>query len=493
MTFNDMPFVAMPVLIFTIVMLVNIILSGIIVFFERRNPASSWAWLLVLFFVPVFGFLIYVIFGRNSKREKMFADKEKYDSEVYYDYLLTSKGYYEKITSQRRTIESGGDLTGYNDLNGLAHLNIITGNWMTDNNSVELFNDGVSKFNALIEDIRGAEKYIHMEYYIIRGDNLGRTIVSELEKRARDGVEVRLLYDGMGCARLPASFFDSLRAAGGYVAAFLPPFFVRINYRNHRKLCVIDGSIGYVGGFNIGDEYMGLVKRYGNWRDTHIRIKGDAVEQLQMRFVMDWNFTSKKHEVELTGKYFPQSSDCGNVKMQIVSSGPDNKWKNIRNSYFKMINEAKSHIYISTPYFVPDDAIFEAIKVASLAGKDVRIIIPGNPDHFFVYWASMSYLGELLDAGVRCYQYENGFLHTKVISVDGLVSSVGTANMDVRSFGVNFEVNSFIFDREVAGRIERDFMNDLESSIEITPIWYNSRRAWFKVKESVARLISPML
>ncbi|MEI3524606.1 MAG: cardiolipin synthase [Anaerotignum sp.] len=287
---------------------------------------------------------------------------------------------------------------------------------------------------------------------------------------------MRLLYDGMGNSRLPKDFFDKLHAAGGYTAAFLPPFIVRINYRNHRKLCIIDGKVGYIGGFNVGDEYLGIVKRYGPWRDTHLRVVGDAIDQMQMRFIKDWNFTTRYGAVKLEQRYFPLREQSEGIRMQIVSSGPDTKWHNVHNGYFKMINEAEHHIYLTTPYFVPDDGIFEALRVAALSGLDVRILIPGNPDHFFVYWASMSYLGQLLEAGVRCYQYEKGFIHSKSLCIDGKMSSVGTANMDIRSFDLNFEVNAFLYDAAFTRELEQDFLNDLKSSVEITREWYNRKK-----------------
>ena len=239
---------------------------------------------------------------------------------------------------------------------------------------------------------------------------------------------------------------------------------------------------------------FGIVNRYGPWRDTHLRFQGDAVDQMQMRFIMDWNFTAKFGLIHLGEKYFPKKEQqIKGVRTQIVSSGPDTQWKNIRNGYFKMINEAESNVFLTTPYFVPDDGIFEALRVAALSGLDVRIIIPGNPDHFFVYWASMSYLGELLEAGVRVYQYEKGFIHAKVLTIDGTVSSVGSANMDIRSFDLNFEVNAFMYDAGITKILEDDFLKDLHSSVEITKEWYRRRKWWFKVREAIARLISPML
>lgn len=477
------------ILIGLIILIGNIILSGLIVFFERRNPSSTWAWLLVLLFVPVLGFFVYMVFGRNSRREKMFLKKEEYDRSVYRSDVESVR----KNREQKQIIRNNESLVKNEYVNDLIHMHLNSGSWLTFNNQIDYFNNGKDKFDALIEDIRKAKKHIHLEYYIWRGDDLGARLVDELAKKAAEGVEVRVLYDGIGNSLLPKYFFDKLRDAGGYTAAFLPRFIVRLNYRNHRKLAIIDGEIGYIGGFNVGDEYLGITKRYGPWRDTHLRFRGDAVDQMQMRFIKDWNFTSKKGKVDISEYYFPAREQFDGVATQIVSSGPDTKWNNVRNGFFKMMNEAESHIYLTTPYFVPDDGIFESLRVAALSGLDVRIIIPGNPDHFFVYWASMSYLGELLEAGVKVYQYERGFIHAKVLTIDGKVATVGSANMDIRSFVLNFEVNAFLYDEGITQLLEEEFQNDLRSCVEITKEWYQRRRWWFKVHESVARLVSPML
>ena len=472
-----------------IVLVGNIILSGLVVFFERRNPSSTWAWLLVLLFIPVLGFVVYMVFGRNSKREKMFRQKEEYDRSVYHNDVDSVR----KNREQKQQIRNNEQIIENDAVKDLIHMHLNSGSWMTFNNKIGHFNNGKDKFDALIEDIRRAKKHIHLEYYIWRGDRLGSRLVEELAKKAAEGVEVRVLYDGIGNSRLPKHFFDKLHNAGGYAVPFLPRFVVRLNYRNHRKLAIIDGEVGYIGGFNVGDEYLGITKRYGPWRDTHLRFMGDAVDQMQMRFIKDWNFTSKTGKVEISEYYFPEREQLEGVPTQIVSSGPDTKWKNVRNGFFKMMNEAESHIYLTTPYFVPDDGIFEALRVAALSGLDVRIMIPGNPDHFFVYWASMSYLGELLEAGVKVYQYEKGFVHAKVLTIDGKIATVGSANMDIRSFDLNFEVNAFMYDEGITELLEQEFQNDVRSCVEITKEWYHRRRWWFKVHEAVARLVSPML
>ena len=247
-----------------------------------------------------------MVFGRNSKREKMFREKEKYDQEVYYKYLFQDVHSAEEITEQKAFIENKGKLPHAEYVTDLAHLHLNSGNWITFNNKIEYFNNGKDKFEALVQDIRNAKEYIHLEYYIWRGDRLGSRLLDELTKKAAEGVEVRILYDGIGNSRLPKNFFDQFHAAGGYTAAFLPRFVIRLNYRNHRKLAIIDGKVGYIGGFNIGDEYLGIVKRYGPWRDTHLRFQGDAVDQMQMRFIMDWNFTAKIRADSSGRKIFPQ-------------------------------------------------------------------------------------------------------------------------------------------------------------------------------------------
>ncbi len=481
------------VYIISMVFTANVFLAGVVVFFERRNPASTWAWLFVLFFIPVVGFLIYLIFGRISSKQKVFTKKTQIDQDLLFEYVEKDEVLVYEVERQVFS-HDGIDLGAeYANLKDFASLNINSGSWLTYNNSLTHFIDGGDKFQRLIRDIKKAEKFIHLEYYILRGDELGRQIIIELAKKAAEGVEVRILYDHMGNLLIGQDFFKPLILAGGEAVSFVAPKFLRINCRNHRKIAVIDGVLGYVGGFNIGNEYLGKDKRFGYWRDTHVRFEGEVVDQMQLRFLMDWNFAAEK-KISVNEKYFPKKlKKYGNIPVQIVCSGPDTQWQSVKNGYFKMINEAEKTILIETPYFSPDDGVLTALRVAALSGIDVRIIIPGRPDHPFVYWASMSYLGELLDAGVKCYQYETGFIHSKTLFIDGMVATVGTANMDVRSFGLNFEINSFIYDPDVVKLLEADFYNDLKGCIEITKEWYEKRGRMFKFKEAVSRLISPML
>jgi cardiolipin synthase len=288
--------------------------------------------------------------------------------------------------------------------------------------------------------------------------------------------------------------------AGGHLAVFLPPVPVRLNFRNHRKVVVIDGKVGYLGGLNIANEYLGLKKRFGYWRDTHMRITGGAVNPLTLRFIMDWNFASRD-KLPVGGRFFDAPVMSGgdekqvinNVRMQIVSCGPDTKHHNVLNGFIKMISSAKRSVYIQSPYFVPDEGIFSALRVAALSGIDVRIMFPANPDHFFVYWAALSYLGELIEIGVKCYEYTKGFIHSKTVMTDGEICTVGTANMDERSFKLNFECTAFIYDREVTAQLEAAFFKDMKDCNELTPEKYAARGRITKIKESFSRLLAPLL
>jgi len=300
----------------------------------------------------------------------------------------------------------------------------------------------------------------------------------------------------MGGRTLTRSFLKPLIDAGGEVGIFFPPLVpfvsIRINYRNHRKIAIIDGKEAYLGGFNIGDEYLGKNKKFGYWRDTHIKIVGSAISSLQWRFFLDWRFATKRG-VGNCQSYIVDEDVDSHVGIQIVNSGPDSKWPSIKDGYLKMISNAREKIYIQTPYFIPDDSMFEALKTAGLSGVDVRVMIPNKPDHPFVYWAGLSYMGELLHAGVKFYTYEKGFLHSKVFIMDEFVSSVGTANLDIRSFKLNFEVNAFIYDSIINLKLTDQFKKDLDDCKEITLEVYETRSRIVKFKESISRLLSPIL
>lgn len=476
--------------ILELILLLNIIFAVLIVFFERRSPSATLTWIMVLLFIPLLGFILYIFLGQDLRKKKMFVLKKEEEMQIYPLIKLQD----EQIHAHQLQLKNHR-MTRYCDLIHL-HLN-SSQSYLSQDNKLEFHVDGREHFDDLLASLEGASQYIHMQYYIIRNDNLGRQVMDLLVKKAREGVEVRLLYDGMGCMRLPRHFFRPLLLAGGRAACFFPPFLpyinLRINYRNHRKICVIDGRVAYVGGFNIGDEYLGL-SALGYWRDTHVKMAGSAVAGLELRFFMDWRYAAKDYD-PFEEKYFQNHIPAGDTAVQIVSSGPDSHWASIKDGYLKMISSARQRLYIQTPYFIPDGSILEALKVAALSGVDVRIIIPEKEDHLFVHWASLSYMGELLEAGVNCYTYkkEKGFIHSKMIVMDGAVSTVGTANLDLRSFHLNFEVNAFVYDEEQSARLEEIFLQDLKDCDELTLDLYRQRSINVKIKEAFSRLLSPLL
>lgn len=498
------------------IIIVNLFLSILIVFFQRRDPRSVWTWLFALNFMPVFGVVFYLLFGQDLKKSKMFKIKEIEDRLRY------------PVKDQEKIIRSypvTDDDPIIRDYGGLVLYDLETsGAVLTVQNELEIFTDGKEKFADLRRELKKARHHIHLQYYIIKDDEVFDSIIPILIERRRAGVEVRILADGMGGRFMPKKKWRQLKEEGIRVGIFFPPFLgrlnLRVNYRNHRKIVVIDGSVGYVGGFNIGKEYISKVPRFGYWRDTHLKIRGDAAIALQIRFALDWNYATHEN-LFLSGRYFEETypgkvmaarddptGDAGDdptgnagedlagdalVGIQIISSGPDTRTKNIRDNYLELIHRAKDHIYIQTPYFVPDDAILSALKIAARSGVDVRLMIPCMPDHPFVYWATYSYAGELVDAGARCYVYENGFLHAKGLTVDGMVSCYGTANMDIRSFELNFEVNALIYDGRSTERLEQAFLEDLPHCREITRESYGDRGVLIRIREQFCRLLSPLL
>jgi len=475
--------------IIEVIYFLNILLAMYVVFQERKNPSATWAWIMIMLFVPVVGFILYLFVGQDIRKRKLFTRKEEQDQ--FYQLLNGQKERLEHHKSEFRD-------SFVRDYHDIIRLHLVAHEALyTQDNSVDIYTDGNDKFNNLFNDILNAKHYIHIQYYIIRGDELGQKLLSLLILKAKEGVNVKLLYDGMGCLWTPKGMFEDLSQAGGKVVCFYPPFIpyinLRVNYRNHRKICVIDGKAGYIGGFNIGTEYIGKNKKMGYWRDTHLKIKGSAVHMLELQFLLDWRFASKE-QVPLESYISPHvPQEGGNTGIQIVSSGPDSKWPSIRNGFLKMINEAKHSIYLQTPYFIPDDSLLEALKLAALSGLDVKIMIPNKPDHPFVFWASLSYMNELLQAGAKCYTYENGFLHAKTLVIDEKICTVGTANFDIRSFKLNFEINAFIYDEKIAKEIVSSFENDLTHSKELTHEAYAKRGLIVKLKESVSRLLSPIL
>ena len=468
----------------------NFLFATAIVFFQRRDPKSVWAWLLLLYFIPVLGFLFYLLLGQDFRKRKMFKIKELEDQ------LNEAIRKQEHQLKEKAVEELDDEIKDYKDL--VMYNLEVAGSMLSNGNDIDIFSDGNEKFEALMEDLRNAKSFIHIQYYIIKNDVLFNQIKDILIEKAAQGVEVRVLFDAMGCRSVSHRFWKRLKEAGVKTAEFFPAilgrFQLRMNYRNHRKIVVIDNKVAYVGGFNVGKEYIGLDPKFGYWRDTHLRIQGEAVLSLQIRFILDWNYAARENLLQNL-KMFEglQNGKRDFCEMQIISSGPDNTSQQIRDNYMRLITKAEKSIYIQTPYFIPDESILSALMIAVRSGIEVNIMIPCKPDHPFVYWATYSYIGDMVRAGAKCYTYNNGFLHCKGIVVDGKVFCYGTANMYIRSFALNFEVNAVVYDRNKAQEMEQLFLEDLKVCQQITKDSYAMRSLKIRLKEQVCRLLSPLL
>ena len=467
-----------------LLMLVNMISVFSLIFIERKDPTTTWAWLLILLLIPGVGFIVYLLLGQNLSRQKIFREKKIIDK-------TRAAGLEEMQEIHGIKMELQDE---YSDLI-LMNYNQC-GSIYTTGNEVKTYISGEKKFHDLIKDIRSAKSFIHIEYYIFRFDDLGKAIIDELKSKVDEDVEVRLLVDGMGSKNLKQKEIRYIKSLGIKFSIFFPGAFprinTRINYRNHRKIVVIDGEIGYVGGFNVGNEYVNRGHQFKFWRDTHLKVKGQAVNELNKRFILDWDYASNENFDNII-KYFPKPKEYGRVGMQIVYSGPDHMDEYIKIAYMKIINNARKYVYIQTPYLVPDEPILEALRISALSGVDVRIIVPDKPDHFFMEWVLSANIANLIDYGVKIYRYNNGFIHSKTIVSDDIVSSIGTANMDNRSFRLNFEVNAFIYDGVVAKEQSKIFLNDQKFSTFVTKEAYEKRSRVLRIKESLIKLVSPIL
>jgi cardiolipin synthase len=472
---------------------INIFLSITIIFLERKSPQSTYAWLLFLWIIPVLGFLFYLLFSQNLTKRKIF--KYNTPENIQYKSLLKKQ---RKLISNIIAIDPESPLDKYRHSIEF-HLTVSQALY-TNNNEIQIFTDGHKKFEALFDAMESATSSIHVEYYIIKNDSLALRMIDILTRKALDGIEVRLLFDAMGGRYLPNSILNGFISAGGKIGEFFPSRFkklnLRVNYRNHRKVVIIDGTIGFVGGFNIGNEYLGLDPKMGYWRDTHLRINGSSSHELQLRFLLDWRASSNENltiDINSHDKYFPAITPKEGAGVQIVSSGPDNTNQQIKQGFLRMINNAESYVLIQTPYFVPDESILEALKISLLSGIDVRIMIPNKPDHIFIHWATLAYVGELIEYGAKIYIYENGFLHAKTIVVDDAICAVGSCNFDIRSFGLNFETNAFIYDRHISSQLKDSFVNDMNLCTHYDTTLYYNRGRKIRIKESISRLFSPLL
>ena len=484
-----MPPAAQTVAVIGMVIYILLVASTLFtIIYDKRDPVKTLSWVMVIVLVPVIGFVIYIIFGQNYRKRKIFDKKGILDSLQIGN--IISKQLYSvnsMFANHKPEIFQNRDI-----ITLLLNSNKSP---LTYDNQVEILNNGDQTFAALSRALLKARHFIHMEYYIISDDDIGNFIANILIKKAQEGVEVRVIYDDVGSWTLDKHYIRRLTDAGVHVKPFMPvafPMFTsKINYRNHRKIVVVDGCVAFTGGLNIADRYIFGERKLGAWRDTHIRVEGEAVLSLQTVFVTDWYFVSGTRLNSL--KYFPKQGKVGDVAVQIASSGPDSDWATIMQAYFAAITRAQDHIYITTPYFLPNAPILTAIKVASLSGVDVRLLIPSKSDGKIVFWATRSYISELLEAGVKIYLYRGGFVHAKVMTIDGVFSAVGSANMDERSFEDNFEVTAFVYDREKTARLENDFKEDLQLSQKINPEQWQHRPKRECIYEAVARLLSPLL
>ena len=458
-----------------------LVLSGILVVIsENRNAAKSLAWILALIFMPVLGLLLYLLFGQSMRSETLLSQSNR-----------------EKLFNSNKLPDVDIDALHLSENNKqlIKMCNRLDASRFYPGNDVNIYVKGEDKFADLLFDIRNAQKFVHIQYFIFRDDELGRQVRDALLDAVKRGVEVRLLYDDMGCMTVDRRFFKNMAKQGVEVRAFMRIIHIRrswrLNYRNHRKIVVIDGLVGYIGGMNVADRYVNGDKDL-SWRDTHMRIVGPAVHGLQMSFSIDWCYESEN--VLSDEIYFPKLLPVGNTGVQVILSGPIGPWNTIAMMCEKIVSMAQDYVYIQTPYFLPTDSLVYALQVAALSGVDVRIMIPNRTDWPVMRWGSFSYISQMLSAGVKMYLYQPGMLHAKTIVVDDELVSIGSANFDFRSFEHNFETNALVYDKEQALRVKDDFMTDMKHCVLIDNLdQWRQRPLIQKMYESVVRLVSPVL
>ena len=464
---------------FDIVYFGAIVSTIVIIVLDNRNPVKTMAWILILLFLPIVGLVLYFFFGRNQRRERIIGRKS-------YNRLL-KKPMAEYLMQNSSEFPS--------EYSRLIHLfQHINQAFPFEGNRVAVYTEGYTKLQALLRELQKARHHIHMEYYIFEDDAVGRMIRDVLIEKAGEGVEVRVLYDDVGCWRVPNRFFEEMRNAGIEVRSFLkvrfPLFTSRVNYRNHRKSVVIDGKVGFVGGMNLAERYMRGFS-WGIWRDTHLLLEGKAVHGLQTAFLLDWYFVDRT--LITASRYFPRIENCGDALIQIVTSEPIGLWKEIMQGLTMAIMGAKKYFYMQTPYFLPTEQVLAAMQTAALAGVDVRLMLPERADNRLTHLGSCSYLKDILQAGVKVYFYKKGFLHSKLMVSDDMLSTVGSTNIDFRSFEHNFEVNAFIYDVDTALEMKEIFLQDQRSCTQLFLKNWNKRSWRRKAAESIVRLLAPLL
>ena len=462
---------------------VIVILTIIHVVLDNRQPAKTMAWALVIWFVPVVGIVFYLFFGVNTRKERLISQRSL---------DMLSKRSMLEFVEQR-------DLRLPEEYKPIIDL-FVSENFSLPfkDSEVKIYTDGYSFFHALLKEIASAKDHIHLDMYIFEDDALGNMVRDALVAKAREGVEVRLIYDDVGCWNVSNRFFERMREEGIEVAPFLPvrfpSFTSKVNYRNHRKMIVIDGRAGFIGGMNIALRYVKGTKSQP-WRDTMLQITGSGVYSLQRAFLVDWYFVDRN--LISNRKYYPHPSEESSHNeslLQIVTSGPDTPYPEIMQGYVRMILAAKKYIYIETPYFLPTDPVLFALKTAAAGGVDVRILVPLRSDTKFVEWAGRSYLREMVKAGVSVSYYKTGFLHSKMIVCDDAICSCGSTNVDFRSFENNFELNAFIYDTKVAIAMRDIFLEDTSQSLLFTDMPQRVKPNILKrLVESLVRLMSPLM
>lgn len=465
--------------IVSMLLLLSVVATIVVVILDNRNPVKTLAWVLVLTFLPVVGLFLYYFFGRDVRKEKLISKRgyhrlTKYPLAEYY---------------QQKPADYAGERHQL-----IRFFHKINGALPFDGNSVQTYTDGYRMLQALLRAIAEARHHIHIQFYIFEDDAVGRMIRDALIQKAQEGVEVRLLYDDVGSWKVDHAFFEQMREAGietrGFLKVRFPMFTSKVNYRNHRKVVVIDGCIGFVGGMNIALRYLKGVS-WGIWRDTHLRIEGCAVYGLQISFLTDWY--AADHSLITSSRYYPEMPFCGDSSVQIVTSNPVGGAETIMQGLLIAITSSRRYFYIQTPYLLPTEPILLALKIAAMGGVDVRIMIPERADSAITHLASLSYLDELIEAGVKIYRYKKGFLHSKLMVSDDVLSTVGSTNMDFRSFEHNFEVNAFMYDRNSALAMKEIFITDQKDAEPVLLKEWRLRPWYQKVAESVIRLFAPLL
>lgn len=446
---------------------------------DNRQPAKAMAWILVLTFIPVVGLILYIFFGQNTRKERLIS-QQSMDQ-------LTKRSMLEFAEQKDLTLP---------DAHRTLIQQFINENWALPfkGNNVDIYTGGHDFFLALLGAIGRARHHIHLDTYIIEDDPLGRLVSDALIDRAREGIEVRLIYDDVGCWRVPSEFFERMRQAGidvrGFMPVHFPAFTSKINYRNHRKLCVVDGQEAFIGGMNIAMRYV------KPWRDTHLRVVGGVVYGVQRAFLVDWYFVDR---TLISGrKYYPGLADKPATAparlAQVVTSNPTSPWADIMQGYVRILLEAREYVYMETPYFLPTEPILFAMRTAALAGVDVRLMVPRHVDSKLVEWASRSYLSEIVESGVQILLYEPCFNHSKLLVSDDSLATCGSTNIDFRSFENNFEANIFFYDRDVALRLKQVFLDDEAHCTRVGEQDAHSQRPfWQRLWESLVRLLAPLL